>query len=137
MNPCLLYFSRTGNTQIFAEAIAEELQIPCHDITTVDPAIVNEHDIVLLGTPVNGFSPAEETVDFISRLPQNHGKPIILFCSYGLWTGRIFSKLASEAKKKGLQPILHVKKKMKRDHQWSPQDFADPIDKIGRALANL
>ena len=136
MNPCILYFSRTGNTQIFAEAIAEELQIPSYDMTTVDPAIVNEYDIVLLGTPVNGFSPAAEVVDFISRLPQNHGKPIILFCSYGLWVGRTFSKLTSEVKKKGFQPVSRVKKKMKRDHQWSPQDFADPIDKIRRALSS-
>jgi flavodoxin len=137
MNPCILYFSRTGNTRIFAEAIAENLQIPIHDIATVDPAIVNDYDIVLLGTPVNGFSPAKETVTFISRLPQSQGKPIVLFCSYGLWTGRTFSKLAGEVKKKGFQPILRVKKKMQRDRQWSPQDFAEPIDRIRKALTSL
>ena len=136
MNPCVFYFSRTGNTQTFAEAIAEELQIPIYDMTTVDPTIVNEYDIVLLGTPVNDFHPAPETLDFISHLPQNPGKPIILFCSYGLWIGRTFSKLASEVKKKGFQPILRVKKKMQRGRQWTPQDFADPIDEIRRVLAN-
>ena len=78
----------------------------------------------ILGTPVNGFRPAEETLDFILRLPESQGKPIVLFCSYGLWTGRKFSKFESELKKKGFQPILRVKKKMKNDRRWTPQDFS-------------
>ena len=136
MNACILYFSRTGNTRAFAEAIAETLQIPVYDITSTNPSIVNEYDAVILGTPVNGFHPARETVEFISRLPQTHGKPIVLFCSYALWTGRTFSKLTSEMKKKGFQPILRVKKKMTKDRQWTPLDFDEAIEKIRRALAS-
>lgn len=112
------------------------LQIPVYDITSIDPPIVNNYDVAILGTPVNGFRPATETLEFISRLPESKEKPIVLFCSYALWTGRTFTKLESELKRKGFQPILRVKKKMKRARQWVSQDFAEAIVKIRRAIAN-
>ncbi len=136
MNACVLYFSRTGNTQTFAEAIAKMLQIPVYDMTSIDPSIVNNFDVAILGTPVNGFRPATETLEFISRLPVSKEKPIVLFCSYALWTGRTFSKLESELKKKGFLPILRVKKKMNKARQWASQDFAEAIVQIRRAIAN-
>jgi len=50
--------------------------------------------------------------------------------------GRSFSKLENEVKKKGFHPILRVKKKMKKSHQWTQTDFADIIDEIRSALAS-
>jgi flavorubredoxin len=74
-------------------------------------ARANNFDVAVLGTPANGFRPATEILEFISRLPVSKEKPIVLFCSYALWTGRTFAKLESELKKKGFQHVLYVKKK--------------------------
>lgn len=134
MNACVLYFSQTGNTQKFAEAIADAFQIPAYDITTTDPSIVDTYDVAILGTPVHGFRPAEETLDFISRLPESQGKKIVLFCSYSLWTGRTFKTLENELKKKGYRPLLRVAKKMSEGSHLTQTDFADAIGEIAHAL---
>lgn len=134
MKACVLYFSQTGNTQQFADAIADAFQIPTYDITSTDPSIVRAYDVVILGTPVHGFRPAVETLDFIARLPQGQGKRVVVFYSYALWTGRTFKVLDNELKKKGYQPILRVKKKMKKASSYAQTDFADAIAKIAHAV---
>ena len=134
MKACVLYFSQTGNTQQFADAIADAFQIPTYNITSTDPSIVRTYELFLLGTPVHGFRPAVETLDFITRLPEGQGKRVVLFCSYVMWTGRTFKVLENELKKKGYQPILRVKKKMKQDSSYKQTDFADAIGKIAHTL---
>ena len=134
MKACVLYFSQTGNTQQFADAIADAFQIPTYNITSADPSIVRTYDLVILGTPVHGFRPAVETLDFIARLPEGQGKRVVVFCSYALWTGRTFKVLENALKKKGYQPILHIAKKMKQGSPLTQTDFADAIGKIAHTL---
>jgi flavodoxin len=130
MTACVLYFSQTGNTRQFADAIADAFQIPTYNLMSTDPSIVRTYDVVVLGTPVHGFRPAVETLDFIARLPEGQGKRVVLFCSYAMWTGRTFTVLENELKKKGYQPILRVKKKMKKASSYTQTDFADAIEKM-------
>ncbi len=42
MKPCVLYFSRTGNTKRVAEAIANQVKAPLFDIATCDPSVVTD-----------------------------------------------------------------------------------------------
>ena len=81
MNACILYFSQTGNTQKFAETISDSLKIPAvYDITTTAPSVVNDYDVILLGTPVHGFSPSKESLAFVERLPEGNGKTSYKAC---------------------------------------------------------
>jgi len=134
MKACVLYFSQTGNTQQFADAIADAFQIPTYNLTSTDPSIVRTYELFLLGTPVHGFRPAVETLDFIARLPEGQGKRAVVFCSYAMWTGRTFAVLENELKKRGYQPILRVKKKMKKAGSYTQTDFADAIAKMAHAV---
>ncbi len=68
MKTCVLYFSRTGNTKHIAEAISEATKAPNFSITTSAPSVVADFNLIIIGTPVEGFSPAKETVDFVERL---------------------------------------------------------------------
>jgi flavodoxin len=132
MNACVLYFSQTGNTRKFAEAISDSLKIPAvYDITTAEPTVVNDFDLIILGTPVHGFSPSVESLAFVERLPDGDGKRAILFCTHRLWTGRTFGKLKKELKKKGYSTLLSVSVKGK---EFAEEDFSDAIDKIKEAL---
>ncbi|MGD9129956.1 MAG: flavodoxin domain-containing protein [Candidatus Bathyarchaeota archaeon] len=132
MNACILYFSRTGNTRKFAETISDSLKIPAvHDITTTEPTVVNDFDLIILGTPVHGFRPSTEALAFVERLPDSDGKRAILFCTHRLWTGRTFGKLEKELKKKGYSTLLCVSVKGK---EFAEEDFSDSIDKIKEAL---
>jgi flavodoxin len=132
MNACILYFSQTGNTRKFAEAISNSLKIKAvHDITATEPEVVNDFDLVFLGTPVHGFNPSTESLAFVERLPEGDGKRAVLFCTYRLWKGRTFGKLKGEMKKKGYNTILTVSAKGK---EFTDETFSDAIDKIKEAL---
>jgi flavodoxin len=132
MNACVLYFSQTGNTRKFAEAISDSLQIPAvYDITSTEPTVVNDFDLILLGTPVHGFSPSTESLAFVKRLPEGDGKKAILFCTCRLWKGRTFGKLRKELKKKGYNTLICVSAKGK---EFTAEDFSDYIAEIAEEL---
>jgi flavodoxin len=131
MKPCVLYFSRTGNTKGMAEAISEATNTPVFAIASSDPSVVEDFDMLIVGTPVEGFRPARETTAFVERLPKTEGKKAIVFCTCALWKGRTFSILKKELSRKGYDTVLTVAKKMKKDQ---PPDFTDSINKIKQSL---
>ena len=132
MKPCVLYFSRTGNTKRMAEAISEAIKASVFSMTSSEPSVVEDFDLLIVGTPVEGFRPAKETVEFVERLPKTEGKKAILFCTYALWKGRTFGVLKKELSSKGYKTILDVSTKgMKPD---LPVDFSESISKIQKAL---
>ena len=116
MQPCVLYFSRTGNTKRMAEAIANALKIPVFDVTSVKSTIVESHNLLILGTPVEGFGPTKEILVFIEDLPEGEGKKTILFCTNALWKGNTFKTLEKKLSSKGYVVILSASKKgIKKD----------------------
>ncbi|MEM2081889.1 MAG: flavodoxin family protein [Candidatus Bathyarchaeia archaeon] len=132
MKPCILYFSRTGNTKRMAEAIAEAINAPVFAITSSQPSVVEDFDMLILGTPVEGFRPAKEAANFVKRLPKAEGKKAILFCTYKLWKGYVFKILENELSSKGYHVILSVSKKgIKLDQ---PAAFSDCLNQIQEAL---
>ena len=111
MKPCVLYFSRTRNTNRLAEAISESTKAPAFDMTSSEPSVVEDYDLLIVGTPVEGSRPAVETMDFVERLPKTEGKKAILFCTHALWKGSTFKVLEKELSSKGYDIILSVSKK--------------------------
>jgi len=132
MKPCVLYFSRTGNTKRMAEAISKAAKAPAFDMTSSEPSVVEGFDLLIVGTPVEGFRPAKETVAFAERLPKTEGKKAILFCTYALWKGSTFKVLKKELSSKGYETILDVSKKGMKPDQ--PAEFSDSLNKIQKAL---
>jgi flavodoxin len=132
MKPCVLYFSRTGNTKRMAEAISESTKAPVFDMTSSEPSVAEDFDLLIVGTPVEGFRPAKETMDFVGCLPKTEGKKAILFCTHLLWKGSTFKILEKGLSSKGYDTILSVSKKgVKPD---KPADFSDSIEKIKKVL---
>jgi flavodoxin len=132
MRTCVLYFSRTGNTKRMAEAISDLTKVPVFDITSFELSVVEDFDLLIVGTPVEGSRPAVETMNFVERLPKTEGKGAILFCTYRVWKGSTFKVLEKELSSKGYDVILSVSKKgVKPD---KPADFSDSLNKINKAL---
>jgi flavodoxin len=131
MKSCIVYFSRTGNTKLMAEALSEVTQAPVFDIRSADPAVVKDCDMLILGTPVEGFRPARETVTFAKALPTTDGRKAILFCTYALWKGSTFRSLSALLGKKGYECILKVSKKRVVPGQT---DFSDVAGEVKRVL---
>jgi flavodoxin len=131
MKACVLYFSMTGNTRRFAEAISDALEIPVFDVNDTEPSAVNGFDTLILGTPVHGFNPSKEILSFADRLPDGNGKRTMLFCTCRLWKGRTFGKLKKELKKKNYKTILSVSK---RGRELTKENFSDAVAEIAEAL---
>ena len=115
-----------------AEAIAEAVKAPIFDMTSSEPSVVEDFDVLIVGTPVEGFRPAKETMEFVERLLKTEGKKSILFCTYALWKGRTFGILKKELSRKGYETIVDVSTKgMKPD---LPVDFSDSLNRIQKGL---
>lgn len=132
MKTCVVYFSRTGNTKRLAQAIAESTNASIFDISSSEPSVAKDFDLLILGTPVEGFRPAKETVAFVQSMPKVEDKKVILFCTHALAKGSTFKTLEKELTNKGYKTILSVSKKgMKPD---KPADFSDILKEIKKAL---
>ena len=133
MNPCIIYFSRTGNTKRLAQAIADAAKAPIYNLASTQPSAIENCDLLILGTPVEGASPAKETIAFIENMPQSKGKKVILFCTYRAFGNeRTMKKMEKTLEAKGYKTLLKVSKKgMKPDKE---ADFADILAKIITAL---
>ena len=133
MKTAVFYFSRTGNTKRFAEAISESLKVPYFDIASLQPASATDYDLLIIGTPVNGFRAVPEVSSFIQKLPEGGNKKTILFCTYAVSKGSTFKILEQELSKKGYKNLLSVSK---RGVKPSKADFADALSEISKYVEN-
>ena len=131
MNACVLYFSLTGNTKRFAETISNMLNIPVFDLAKSVPSIVADYDVLILGTPVHGLSPAKPVSSFIEKLPKANEKKTIIFSTYAIRKGKANKKLENELGEMGYQTILSLSK---RGFKLGEQDFAECIKQIKDVL---
>jgi len=127
MKACVLYFSLFGNTRRFAEAISNSLKIPIFDLAISEPSIVEKFELLIIGTPVHGFSPPRQVSSYIEKLPKANCKKTIIFCTYAIRKGRTLEKMEDNLAKLGYRTILSVSKKGLKP---SEEDFSDAINKI-------
>jgi len=133
MNACVIFFSRTGNTKRLAQAIADTVKAPIYDLASVSPSTVQVCDLIILGTPVEGASPAKETVAFVESIANVQGKKAILFCTYKAFGNeRTMKKIEKMLEPKGYQTILKVSKKGMKPEQES--DFSDILSEVTKTL---
>jgi flavodoxin len=136
MNACVVYFSRTGNTKRFAQAIAEIVKAPIYDLATAPPSAIQDCDLLFLGTPVEGSSPAKETVTFIEALPTVTNKKAILFCTYRIFGNeRTMKKIEKTLDGKGYKTLLKVSKKGMKPE--IAVDFSEQLSQVKKTLETL
>jgi len=133
MKTAVFYFSRTGNTKRFAEAISESLKVPYFDIALLQPAPATDYDLLIIGTPVNGFRAVPEVSSFIQKLPEGGNKKTILFCTYAVAKGSTLKILEQELSRKGYKNLLSVSK---RGVKPNKTDFTDAICEITQCVEN-
>jgi len=136
MDPWVVYFSRTGNTKRLAQAIADAINAPIMDISGTLPSTLVIFDPLIMGTPVEGSSPAKETTAFIEGMNRNEGGKSILFCTYRIFgNNRTMNALEKELKRKGYQTILEVSKKGMKSGKEA--DFSEIINEIKKTLRKI
>ncbi len=134
MKVAVFYLSRTGNTKRFAEAIAESLKTPLFDITLIDPESQADYDLLIIGTPVNGFRACPEVSSFVQKLPEGVNKKAILFCTYAIAKGNTLKNLEQELSKKGYMTLLAVSK---RGVKPNKNDFEDALSEVATCIKQV
>jgi flavodoxin len=133
MNTCIVYFSRTGNTKRLAQAIANTTKAPIYELASIHPSTLENCDLLILGTPVEGASPAKETRAFIESMPKVKGKKVILFCTCRLFgNGRTLKNMEQKLSAKGYETILSVSKKGMKSGAIT--DFSDSLAEVKKVL---
>jgi flavodoxin len=136
MDPVVVYFSRTGNTQRLAQAISDTINAPLMNIAGTLPSTIETFDPLILGTPVEGSSPAKETTAFIAGMNRKDSGKAILFCTFRIFgNNRTMNAMEKELKKKGYKTVLKVSKKgMKPDKEV---DFTEILNQVKKTIYNL
>ena len=136
MNTVVVYFSRTGNTKRLAQAIADIAKAPLFDIAATLPSTIETFDLLILGTPVEGSSPAKETRAFIENMTHVEGKKAILFATYRIFGNERTMKAMEKAlSAKGYETLLHVSKKGMKPGQEA--DFSEAIAEVKKTLEKI
>jgi flavodoxin len=133
MKTCVVYFSRTGNTKRFAQAMADTAKAPIFDMAATQPSAIKDFDLLIIGTPVEGSSPAKEASAFIENMPKVEGKKAIVFCTNRIFgSGRTMKIMEKMLDCKGYETVLKVSKKgMKPDKE---ADFSDVLAEVKKVL---
>ena len=133
MKSVVVYFSRTGNTKRLAQAIAEELKAPIFAMSETQPSTIVDSDLLIIGTPVEGSSPAKDASAFVENMSMVAGKKAIVFCTNRVFgSGRTMNIMEKMLKSKGYETVLKVSKKgMKPDKE---ADFSDVLIKVKKTL---
>jgi flavodoxin len=136
MNAAVVYFSRTGNTKRLAQAIADNPKAPLLDLASNMPSSMEKYDLLVLGTPVEGASPAKETLAFLDGMKQNDGAKAIVFCTWKLFGNERTMKVMEKAlSSKGYTTILRVSKKGMKPEKEA--DFCEVINEVQKALLSF
>lgn len=136
MNTCVVYFSRTGNTKRLAQAIAQAVNAELFDLAQTQPEQLTSFDLLILGTPVEGASPAKETAAYVASIPRLENKKAILFTTYRLFGNeRTMKAIEKVLKEKGYETVAKLSKKgMKPELQ---ADFTKETAEVTKVLEKL
>jgi flavodoxin len=79
MKSLVVYYSKSGNTEKVAKAIAMGLKAELKKIEEIED--VSSYDLICIGTPVHAFAPAKSIKKFLKELPDLPGKKGAGFCT--------------------------------------------------------
>lgn len=94
-----------------AEKISESLNAKVLDVNSCNISELEKFDLLIVGTPVEGFRPSKEIIAFVKKIPFVEKKKVIVFCTFALWKARSLKSLGTELKKKGYDIIGSVSKR--------------------------
>ena len=110
MKAIVIYYSQTGNTRKVAGAIRKGMerkagQCDIAHVKDLDAAVVDQYDLIGLGSPVwmGGWTPNVRI--FYEKIPPQKGKHIFAFCTHGVMPELYFPSVTRKLKAKGFTVI--------------------------------
>ena len=81
LSAIVVYDSWSGNTRLIAEEIAGVLNCPAIPVDEVQDCVMEDYDLIVVGSPVHGGMPTSKIDDFLSEL--SSVKASAVFVTYG------------------------------------------------------
>ncbi|MCL4535527.1 MAG: flavodoxin domain-containing protein [Bacteroidetes bacterium] len=116
MNTLVVYDSQFGNTERIAQAIADALsefgQARAVHLGQTRPAELREVDLLVLGSPIQGWKPTPAMQAFLERIPSGSLSSTKTACFDTrlrwprLLRGSAADEIARQLRKKGTEPIV-------------------------------
>ena len=101
MKSLVIYYSKTGNTEKVARAIAKGLEADLKRVEEVHD--VSGYDLICVGTPVYGFAPAKPVKKFLEEISPLSGRKGIGFCTmYAVGNKRTLRIIKEKMEAKGI-----------------------------------
>ncbi|MCX6649032.1 MAG: hypothetical protein NTV61_06545 [Candidatus Bathyarchaeota archaeon] len=117
----VVYYSKGGNTRAVAEAISKRTGADLEEVEAKDGGNdthrynPSDYSLVIVGTPVNGFSPSKPIKDYFAstqgKLPE-----VAVFATYSLWPAGTLSTMERLAGKKPLVSAKFKSRDIKLGH---------------------
>ena len=81
MKSLVVYYSKSGNTEKVAKAIARGSEAELKRVEEVNPENIFDYSLICIGTPVHALAPAKPIKKFLKRLPDLSGRKGAGFCT--------------------------------------------------------
>lgn len=118
MKTLVAYYSKTGNTKKIAEKIARLFGADVDEIILIGEKQIKfgknpeEYDLVIVGTPVNGFRVSNPTKQYLHK-NKDKIKKVAFFCTHWGILGKTFKEMETLSKK----PVASLKIKKRKIHK--------------------
>ena len=81
MKRLVVYYSKSGNTEKVAEAIARGSEAELKRVEEVNPENISDYSLICIGTPVYALAPAKPIKEFLKKLSDLSGRKGAGFCT--------------------------------------------------------
>ncbi len=101
-----LYYSGAGNTELIAGKIAKRLKDQGNEVISMRitqtsiKSLDNDFEALILGFPIYFRAPQPLVMDALNRM-EGLGRPAILFCTKGLYSGNVMAAIGNLANERG------------------------------------
>lgn len=99
----VVYYSRTGNTEKIAKAMASVLGVEPKNVRK--DIIVKDFDLLFIGSGVYGSRPGNEIMDFANFLKDVKGKKAVIFGTFGDNIEPLKTQIGTILESKGMDVI--------------------------------
>lgn len=115
MNTLVVYDSQFGNTERIAQVMADALRTYGHAQTVrvgqVQPGELSGVDLLILGSPTQGFRPTPAMQSFLESLTFQQLSGMVVACfdtrfRGGLWKGSAAPRINRQLRAMGVEPIV-------------------------------
>ena len=126
MRAAVRYYSRSGNTQAVAEAIAEAAGVSAISVDASDAAITEPVDVLFIGGALYAYGLDSHLKDYLKTLKKDDAKQAVVFSTS--WISKhsidLIKKALSEAGISVVSESFYVKNKPNDAQLKATADFA-------------